>query len=193
MAIISICAIAGCGKPTKQRGWCGMHYMRWYKHGNPNVVLLEKGKNLRWLNEVAMAHATNECLPWPFERTWKGYGRVKVGGKRLAAHRVICEKVHGPSPSSLHEAAHSCGKGHLGCVNPNHVRWLTRQENMLEKNEHGTMARGAKNGNASMSENTARQVKKLLGTMTQQKIADRLGVTRSAVRDIKIGRTWGWL
>jgi hypothetical protein len=33
-----ICAIKGCGKPTKGRGWCSMHYIRWQKHGDPEQV-----------------------------------------------------------------------------------------------------------------------------------------------------------
>ena len=29
------CSIPGCGKKHMSRGWCGMHYMRWYSHGDP--------------------------------------------------------------------------------------------------------------------------------------------------------------
>jgi len=193
MAVISLCSVEDCCKPAASRGWCQMHYVRWLKHGDTNVVLLEMHKQIRWLSDVALAHSDDECLQWPFERNRKGYGRVKFNKKRQGAHRVLCELVHGPAPSSGYDAAHSCGNGHEGCVNPNHIRWLTRRENMLEKHVHGTMARGSRNGNATMNEETAGQVKRLIGTMTQQKIADLLGVTRSAVRDIKLGKAWGWL
>lgn len=195
MANNSLCKIDGCGKPAGngRRGMCHMHYMRWYKHGDPSVVLMEKGKNLRWLNEVAVPFAGDECLPWPFDRSVKGYGRVTVEGRKRAAHRVVCEIAHGPAPQPEFDAAHRCGNGHLGCVNPAHIRWATRLENINEKNDHGTMARGSRNGNAAMDEATARSVKRMIGTMTQQAIADSLGITRSAVRDIKIGKTWAWL
>lgn len=33
------CSIAGCEKPASKRGWCGMHYMRWRTHGDPEVSL----------------------------------------------------------------------------------------------------------------------------------------------------------
>ena len=29
------CSIEACEKPSKTRGWCGMHYKRWKKHGDP--------------------------------------------------------------------------------------------------------------------------------------------------------------
>lgn len=27
-----------CSKPARKRGWCAMHYSRWQRHGDPNVV-----------------------------------------------------------------------------------------------------------------------------------------------------------
>lgn len=36
MAGAKICAIEGCGKPVERREWCGKHYQRWKKHGDPN-------------------------------------------------------------------------------------------------------------------------------------------------------------
>lgn len=35
----SLCAVTGCGRPRKKREWCGMHYLRWYKHGDPAIAL----------------------------------------------------------------------------------------------------------------------------------------------------------
>lgn len=37
-----ICKIDGCEKPvrkSKDRGWCSMHYNRWWRHGDPEIVL----------------------------------------------------------------------------------------------------------------------------------------------------------
>jgi hypothetical protein len=33
------CSIDGCEKPTRARTWCGMHYERWKKHGDPLLVV----------------------------------------------------------------------------------------------------------------------------------------------------------
>ncbi len=29
------CKVSGCEKPSRKRGWCGMHYQRWYLEGDP--------------------------------------------------------------------------------------------------------------------------------------------------------------
>lgn len=29
------CSIDGCCNPVKARGWCGKHWLRWWKHGDP--------------------------------------------------------------------------------------------------------------------------------------------------------------
>jgi HNH endonuclease len=33
------CSIRGCSKPSRQRGWCYMHYYRWRRHGDPQRTL----------------------------------------------------------------------------------------------------------------------------------------------------------
>jgi len=35
MADKTLCSIPDCGKHSRYRGWCGKHYQRWQKHGDP--------------------------------------------------------------------------------------------------------------------------------------------------------------
>lgn len=35
----TICAVEGCTTPVVARGWCHVHYMRWYNHGDPTTLL----------------------------------------------------------------------------------------------------------------------------------------------------------
>lgn len=193
MAKNRICSIDGCNKPVRSRGWCGMHYMRWYQHGDPHTKLNRFGESAKFLEYAATHLDKCECLQWPFARSSKGYGRHHTQSKRIAAHRLVCEMAHGPAPTQQHVVAHSCGRGYEGCVNPHHLRWATHKENHADKQIHGTVARGEKNGNAKMTEGTVREIRRMIGTMTQQAIADRLGVTRSSVRDVKSGKTWAWV
>jgi hypothetical protein len=77
-------------------------------------------------------HQGDECLLWPFARTLNGYGQVLFEGRQTRAHRAICILAHGEPPFDGAEATHSCANGHLGCVNPKHLRWKTHHENILE-------------------------------------------------------------
>lgn len=33
-----MCAVEGCGSESAVRGWCGKHYSRWRRHGDPLKV-----------------------------------------------------------------------------------------------------------------------------------------------------------
>lgn len=65
-----------------------------------------------------------------------------IDGRTHTVSRLVCEYINGKAPSPEHEAAHNCGKGHEGCVNPLHMRWATRAENFSDKVIHGTSMRG---------------------------------------------------
>lgn len=48
--------------------------------------------------------------------------------------RLVLEWAAGPPPTDLHEAGHTCPKGENEiCVNPEHLRWMTRDENEAHK------------------------------------------------------------
>jgi hypothetical protein len=71
-------------------------------------------------------------------RDGKGYGTVSFERKIYRASRLMCEKVNGPPPTPEHHAAHSCGRGHDGCVHPKHLDWKTASENQADTVLHGT-------------------------------------------------------
>lgn len=88
------------------------------------------------------AHVADDdgpCLTWPlFIDRVNGHGTVSYCGKLYKAHRYMCELAHGAPPTPDHEAAHSCGKGHEGCIHPKHLSWATHSENQLDRRKHGT-------------------------------------------------------
>lgn len=91
------------------------------------------GKTLQWLRDH-VDHQGDECLIWPFSRHAQ-YGRGMVGsvGGQSWAHRAMCEMAHGPAPADKPQAAHNCGKGHEGCVNPRHLEWKTNSQNQIDR------------------------------------------------------------
>lgn len=150
---------------------------------------MAKGKSeaLNWLRGHVL-HEGDACLVWPYS-TSRGYAQVYLSrGELRKAARVMCEWVHGEPPTPDHEAAHSCGNGNKGCVNPKHLSWKTRSENQRDRLRHGTAGNG-KTGRGSKL--LPQQVQEIIaGGTSVSDFARRFGVTRSAVRKIQIGEIW---
>lgn len=138
--------------------------------------------------------AEGACVYWPFGRFADGYAAVQVNGRKWRAHRYICTRHRGLPPTPQHDAAHSCGRGHLACVNPRHVYWATRAENLADRERHGTVNRGQRNGQAKLTEAQAREVLALRNTGAFQKgVAARYGVSRELIGRVWRRQAWAWL
>ncbi|MDB5612048.1 MAG: hypothetical protein JWP25_8948 [Bradyrhizobium sp.] len=192
-----ICKIEGCDKISDGLGYCAGHLARLNRHGDPLyggplTNRASNGKPLEWLLQH-VKHSEDECLLWPFGRDSYGYGSLLYDGADNRAHRVICILAHGEPPSDDHEVAHGCGRGHFGCVNPNHVRWALRIDNMRDKIAHGTTNRGEKAAASKLTGTDVRQIRALRCSKSRNEIADLFGICVASVRAIHIGRTWSWL
>lgn len=193
MAVKKLCKVDGCENPSRRRGWCNAHYHRWKAHGDPLGGGTPHGALLRWIVETALPYNGDDCLIWPFGRDSRGYGFITVDGKHQYASRYVCEQTYGQPPTDDHEAAHSCGKGHEGCVNPNHLSWKTRNGNHADKLTHGTHNRGERHNLAKLTEADVRRIRKLSKSITGLALADMYGVSPTTIYDIINGYTWGWL
>lgn len=137
---MQICIVGGCDTPAAKGRWnyCSRHYKRWYRYGDPLAGGTPKRELQKYLENVVLKFVSDECLIWPYSKNGVGYGQIRKGYEKLLVHRIACEALHGPPPTQKHEAAHNCGKGHLGCCNPHHLRWATRAENQADRKIHGT-------------------------------------------------------
>jgi hypothetical protein len=77
-----------------------------------------------------------------------GYQAVTLcrhdGKKTLKVHRLVCEAFHGPCPPDKECVAHRDGNPQNN--RPENVYWATYKENAADKERHGTVARGDRNG-----------------------------------------------
>lgn len=94
------------------------------------------------------------CWEWLGALTSKGYGHFVVAGRRPMAHRYSYERFVGPIPEGM-TIDHRCENRR--CVNPDHLRVATNQENVLRG--CGPTARNARKthcsrGHAFTPENT---------------------------------------
>lgn len=176
------------------RGWCRAHYHKWNRYGDPLGGRTRIGEAERWLQRH-VRYSADECLIWPFSKGSRGYGRVQIGEQKLPAHREMCARAHGDPPTPKHEAAHSCGNGHLGCVNPRHLRWDTHQGNMSDTLEHGTHTRGERQPTHKLTEADVRSIRVAYagGTVSQQALACKFGIGQAQVGRIIRRERWAWL
>jgi hypothetical protein len=197
MAKSRICSIEGCGKPHHCRGYCRRHYERVRKHSDPETCLkprADSGSLQKFFQDIVLPYKGEVCLIWPFSRDEHGYAVMSApAGTSRKVHRHACAAVNGPPPTPKHEAAHLCGRGHLGCCAPTHTAWKTRTENEDDRVKHGTDNRGTRQGRHKLKEHDVLAIRSLAGKMTQSKIAEQFGVSISSIRSIQRRKNWGWL
>ena len=132
MATTRICSIEGCGKKHYGRGYCQMHHMRLWVHGDPTTVKGHRSAGHEFYENVARSYSQSDCLFWPYANV-RGYPVFNYAGKRWLVTRLLCKEIYGDPPSAEFHAAHSCGNGHLGCVNPLHLRWASLADNTADR------------------------------------------------------------
>jgi hypothetical protein len=185
------CAAEGCDAKPHAKGFCKPHYSRWKRHGNPLAGRVAEGEPLAFLEQQRLVD-TGDCILWPYGLFKTGYPSVYIDGANRRAHRVMCEWVSGPPEQPDLDAAHSCGN--CSCVNPRHLRWATRSENMADTIDHGTAPRGERHGGAVLDEPAVLKiVARLDAGNTHQAIADAFNVSRNTITDIAKGKNWTWL
>lgn len=185
-----MCSVKNCTKPILARGFCSAHYNKWRKYGDPlHARMIARGSHAAWLADAAKTHS-DDCLLWPFKSLQtSGYSLVMRKGRPSSGHRIVCEAVNGPSPSPMHQAAHSCGN--KLCCNPRHIRWATQSENEADKIGHGTHVKGERNPMAKLDTGKVAKIREAISLgMSQQSVADQFKVSRRCIGMIANNSTW---
>lgn len=190
MAAPRICSVEACGNLMLARGLCNKHYIRWRKYGSPTHPF--RKPRIEWIEEHA-DFGCDECLIWPFGRSAHGRGCLMFQGRQTTAPHIMCTLAHGERPSSGHAAAHSCGKGHEGCVNPRHLRWATAVENSADMKAHGTVVRGEKQHSARLTPDEVRKIRSLRGKVLQRELAGMFSVDITQISRIQRRLSWAHL
>ena len=120
------------------------------------------------------------------------YGVVWYGGKRKA-HRLMKELIHGAPPSKDLYACHKCNNPR--CCNPLHIYWGTAKQNVQDCKNSGRLVReiGQERYNAKLTEEMVIRIINEAPTRTYgwgRRIAEELGVGRTAINNIIRGRRW---
>lgn len=189
-----ICAVEGCQNKKHGYIYCGKHYYKYKTYGNPlgGRRGASPGAPMKWIHDNK-DYKGDDCVKWPFEVTRYGYGTIKHNGKKRVASRVMCETAHGMPPQENMDAAHSCGNGDKACMNPRHLRWATRKENMRDAIKHGTWKRGNMDPNAKLDVQKVREIRAMAKTSKHKDIAEKYGITKNQVWRVANRYEWAWV
>ena len=131
--------------------------------------------------------AKNGCVEWTGSTYPTGYGSFYFNGKIQPAHRVAWILSGNEIPTGQY-ILHKCDN--RKCVNVEHLFLGTHQDNMDDMARKGRRwsASGISNPNARLS--TEKVSKILADKRSLRVIAADYGVSKTQIRNIKIGRHW---
>jgi 5-methylcytosine-specific restriction endonuclease McrA len=147
-----ICSALGCESPSEVRGWCGKHYSRWRRHGNPETVLVRR-------NSEATCSVEHCDLPAKIRGFCDlHYGRVLRHGDPLVNLRQ--RDVHG-SPGKYTKGCRcdQCREGNTVRMR-NYLRHIRQviPEVVRERTLRGNNARRARKRGVASEPYTRREV-----------------------------------
>jgi HNH endonuclease len=133
----------------------------------------------------------NECWPWMGRVDPDGYGRFDINYKPELAHRIVFETVTGERPEAV---CHHCDNP--PCCNPRHLFGGTQTDNYRDMEAKGRRVlpaprRGVDSNRSKLNEDSVIDIFK--SNESNAELGRRYGVTKEAIRYIKIGKNWGWL
>lgn len=142
---------------------------------------------------------SGECWLWSCTMP-NGYGVFSSGNKTFAAHRYAYEISKGAIPAGM-DVCHSCDV--RNCVNPAHLWVGTRRDNMRDASAKGRCNHHPiahqppclQGENHPQARLTLANVEAIRGQFTgkwgnMQEIANKYGVSRTAISDVIHGKTW---
>lgn len=134
----------------------------------------------------------NGCWLWIASTTWDGYGQFFHNGTMEKAHRVSWEIKNGPILDGFC-VRHNCpGGDNTFCVNPDHLKLGTQQDNMDDKIKAGRQPKGKDHGRSKLLEEDVVEIRELYSTgiVTQKDLSDYFVISQSQVRNIVRGLQW---
>ncbi len=140
----------------------------------------------------------DECWNWIGSKDTTGYGRIGIGRKYYAVHRIVYSLSVKDIPFSAPKkrtdeghVLHTCDN--RACCNPRHLFLGTQKDNMRDMVSKSRRAstKGELNPNAVLSRKDVGDIKWILSKgIACPEIARLYGVTATAISRIRDGVSW---
>ena len=91
-----VCTVEGCVRPHNARGYCGMHYRTWKRHGDPLVrVKVRNTCSIKDCNDNARGHGYCQV----HYTRWRKHGDPSIvlpnpGNRQMATGRITYDGAH---------------------------------------------------------------------------------------------------
>lgn len=180
-----ICMVAGCERPRRRRDMCGSHHNKWLRE-TPLTDRLPPTETQRFWAKVCKSP---RCWEWT-AGTVDGYGQfVRADGSRVRAHVYSIEKHLGyPTPRGM-EVCHRCDNP--PCVNPAHLYYGTRQNNIDDALARGRWRLGEKHPFARLTEEDVVSIRTRYAAGEEVKsLSGEYRIANSTLRGIVLGFKW---
>lgn len=152
---------------------------------------------IRFWSHVQRA-GPNECWPWTGCRVATGYGHFLIHARTTSGpHRIACWLVNGNPPTGKTHACHRCDNP--PCCNGMHMFWGDDGDNIRDAVSKGRLRlqkypeqqHGEKNPGAKLTTSQVLEIRAPeLSGLSDHKIADMYGVSRSAIQLIRARKNW---
>jgi len=191
------CMTDGCDVTRiDARGMCSRHYGAWRK--NPTFEAKTRfdrtdaelrADELVRFNSKFVRGADDECWPWLASIMKVGYGQFENKLSSNTAHRFSLTIAVGPPPQPNMDCCHTCD--FRPCVNPNHLYWGTRQQNVDDARSRGRIPLGEAHANSLLTKVSVAEIKSRarngeMGTT----LAREFGVHPNTIYSILRGDSW---
>lgn len=168
---------------------------RWVSILNDRYEVSDLGRVRSWFlagsrtgrktNDPRIIKQSRSGSPYPAVWLIKEKGAV---GEKFRVHRLVCEAFHGP-PQPGEEVRHINGDPEDNRAD--NLMWGTSCENKADMERHGTRLKGEKHNMARLAESDVLAIRR--SQEHNAILAERYGVARQTINDIKARRRWAHL
>lgn len=123
-----------------------------------------------------------DCILFGRSLTPAGYGQAYINGKMMRAHRVVMGNPQGKI------VMHLCDN--RACVNPDHLRVGTTQDNVQDMVSKGRQSKGSTRPASKLTEQDIPAIRNYKGHLSSRKVADLYGISQSLVSLIWTKKAW---